>query len=196
MADSDRFQNRFYVGGIGGYASTTWYGLVPRQSNANSAMSMSTPIDAQEAGSVWGGMIGFEPIPYFAVEASYMRYPHAVVTFDPMSIFSFENDGLVTFMTHTETVNVSGKAMFFIPQTNLRLFSSAGMAEVHREDFLYKTWKLTPTFGAGANYHFTKTWMGEIAGHYTAGYGESELNPSNNYIPFLYSVTLRMAYFF
>jgi hypothetical protein len=36
--------------------------------------------------------------------------------------------------------------------------------------------------------------MAEIAGSYTAGFGESELEPVYDYIPFLYAVVLRIAY--
>lgn len=185
-----------YIGGMGGYGSTTWQGLVPADENLNLAMSMSTPIAAQEGGGVWGIFAGYEILPYFAVEANYMRYPDAKVLFDPMSLFSFSNHDLTEFTTQTETANIMGKVMFYIPNTQVRVYSSAGVANVHRKDMLLDDWRVTPTFGMGLNYHFAERVMGELAGNYTAGFGESQLNPTESYFPFLYSVTFRLAYCF
>lgn len=186
----------FYVGGLGGYGSTTWGGLVPEKKNQNMALSMSTPIKVSEGGGVWGVFGGYEFNPYFALEAGYTHFPQARITFDEMSLFSFKYDDLRVFSTATETIQFMGKIMMFIPDTNIRIFSSFGAAKVHREDMLTNQWHLGPTFGVGLNYHFTPHLMGEIGGNYTAGFGESQLNPSDSYIPFLYSTTLRLAYVF
>jgi hypothetical protein len=188
--------HRFYVGGIGGYGSSTWQGLVPSQENLNGAISISTPIHVEEGGRVWGGMFGYEFMPYFAVEGSYVSYPDAEVVFDQFSIFSFDNEGLRGFTTRTESLSFMGKAMFFIPKTPFRIFSSAGIATVHRQDMLLDQWRATPTFGAGLNAHLSPSLMGEIAGQYIAGFGESQLKPTSSYFPFLYSLSLRLAYFF
>jgi hypothetical protein len=189
-------QHPFYLGAMGGHGSTTWTGLVPSQKNQNLALNMSTPIDVKEGGNVWGVVVGYEFIPYFALEASYMRYPDARVTFDSMSLFSFTNDGLAQFLTHTESLNVMGKIMLFVPSTKLRVYSSAGVANTHRNDMLLNQWRVSPTFGVGVNYHITDHFMGEIGANYTAGFGESQLNPTESYFPFLYSISLRLAYCF
>ena len=195
-AEVNKGRHPFYVGGFGGFGSSTWYGLVPSRKNSNGAIMMSTPTDAEEGGHVWGGVFGYEFIPYFAVEASYTQYADAIITFDQMSIFSFKHNGLHSFVSHTDAVSFMGKAMFFIPNTLVRVFSSAGVADVHRRDMLLDQWKLSPTFGFGVNFHLTPSLMGEVGGNYTAGYGESQLNPTQTYIPFLYSMTLRLAYCF
>jgi hypothetical protein len=186
----------FYLGGIGGYGSTTWQGLVPTQENQNLAISISTPLEVKEGGGVWGFFGGYEFIPNFAIEANYMRYPDAQITFDPISIFSFTNEGITEFTTHTETVNVVGKFMLLLPNSKMRVFSSVGAASVHRKDILTDKWRLSPTFGAGFNFHFTERIMGELGANYTAGFGESRLNPTNSYFPFLYSITARFGYCF
>ncbi|KTD16090.1 outer membrane beta-barrel protein [Legionella jordanis] len=190
------FHHPLYIGVMGGYGSTTWQGLVPTEENQNLALSMSTPIDVTEGGGVWGVMAGYEFLSAFAVEFNYMRYPDAEISFDPMSLFSFENDNLVSFKTKTETLSLMAKIMLPINNSSLRLFSSAGAAGVHREDILVDDWRLSPTFAAGLNYRFKEHFMAELAGTYSAGYGESQLNPSNTYFPFLYAVTARLAYFF
>ena len=195
-AGNIKFQHPLYIGAMGGYGSTTWEGLVPTEANRNAALSLSTPINVTEGGGVWGFFAGYEFIPSFALEASYMRYPNANVTFDSLSIFSFMNEGLTKLVTHTETINVMGKVMLIIPNTSIRVYSSAGAATVHREDMLSDHWRLSPTFGVGINAHFTDHLMGELGGNYTAGFGESNLNPADSYFPFLYSVTLRLAYCF
>ena len=159
-------------------------------------MSLSTPTEVNEGGGVWGVYSGYELNHFFALEASYMRYPNAQVSFDPVSLFSFMNNDLTEFTTHTESVNLMGKVMLFIPNTTIRAYSSFGAAGIHRDDVLYDHWRLSPTFGIGLNYNLMPHVMGEIGANYTAGYGEAQLNPTDVYIPFLYSVFLRLAYRF
>lgn len=190
------FKSGFYTGGIGGLGSTTWQGLVPSQKNQNDAMSLSTPVRVREGGNVWGWMAGYELSPYFALEANYMHYPKARVSFDEFSIFSFDHQGLDAFETDTNTWSLIAKVMLVIPNTNARLFSSAGISNLHRKDIILDKWRLTPTFGVGVNYRISDHLMGELGGNYTAGFGESQLNPTDTYFPFLYSVNFRLAYFF
>lgn len=179
---------------MGGYGSTTWEGLVPTRENQNMALSMSTPIKVREGGGVWGAFTGYEFAHYFALELSYLDYPDAEVSFDPMSLFSFLNGNKVFFKTKTETVDLKAKIMLLIPNTYIRAYSSIGVAGIHREDILVNRWRATPAFGAGFNYPLANHWMIELGGNYTAGYGEAQLTPSDSYFPFLYSVVLRLAY--
>lgn len=193
---NNEFKHPIYIGAIGGFGSTTWAGLVPSQTHQNSAMSMSTPISAQEGGHVWGVLAGYEFSPYFALEGNYMRYPRANIFFDTLSLFSFNYFGLTGFATETETLSLMGKVMLIIPDTKMRVYSSAGASNVHRQDMIVDDWRLSPTFGFGLNYRFTNHFMGELGGNYTAGFGESQLNPTDTYFPFLYSISLRLAYCF
>jgi hypothetical protein len=86
--------------------------------------------------------------------------------------------------------------MLIIPNSNFRVFSSAGVTKLHRQDIIMDDWRLTPNFGVGVNYHLSEHLMAELNGNYTAGFGESQLNPTDTYFPFLYSLTFRLAYFF
>ena len=187
------FRYPIYAGVTGGYGSTTWQGLVPSVGNQNMALSISTPTLVQEGGGVWGLFAGYEFTPYFAIEANYMHYPDARIVFDPDSLFSFDNDGHTVLITHTDTGSLMGKVMLIIPRTTLRLYSSAGVARIERTDEINKNWRFSPTFGVGVNYNFTPRIMGEFGSNYTAGYGESELNPAKDFVPFLYSVFLRIG---
>ncbi len=185
-----------YAGLLGGLGSTTWQGLVPSEENQNPAMSLSTPISVEEGGAVWGGVAGYEFSPFFALEANYTHYPDATIWFDLDSLFAYENDGRTSFTTHTQTISLMGKVMLVVPNTKLRFFSSAGAAGVNRWDDFFEKWQLAPTFGLGANAVLANRLMGELAFNYTAGYGEAEMNPAKDFIPFLYSVTLRVSYRF
>jgi hypothetical protein len=188
--------HHFYLGVFGGYASTTWQGLVPTQENQNLALNVSTPIHVTEGGGGWGVFAGHQFTPAFAIELGYMHYPNAQIAFDPSSVFSFENNELTTFSTKTETISLTGKILLPIYNTSLRLFSSAGAAGVHRNDLLVNDWRLSPTFSVGLNSPLGKHFLTEIVGNYTTGYGESQLSPVNTYFPFLYSVVVRLAYCF
>lgn len=190
---TNAFNYPFYAGIMGGYGKTTWKGLVPPKSQSSTAMMFSTPIKVNEGGGIWGIFVGYEPIPYFGIEASYNRYPNAKVEFDPTSLFVFKHDGHTDLNTHTETVALMAKIMMFIPCTDIRIFSSVGPSGTHRYDQVYDYWRLTPRFGAGINYNFTDHLMAELGANYTAGFGQSELDPAEHYMPFLYSAYLQFA---
>ena len=188
------FPHPLYLGGIAGYGATTWEGLVPSPLNQNMAMNTSTPVMVREGGAVWGFFAGYELSPYFALEANYMRYPNAMISFDEESIFAFDNDGLIELNTSTATLSVMGKIMLIIPDTKVRAYSSFGAAEIHRWDDMTENKRLSPTFGLGLNYTIYDHVMMELGANYTAGYGESELNPAKDYVPFLYSGFLKLGY--
>lgn len=196
QAGDDTFRYPFYIGASGGYGSTTWGGLVPPGSKSNSALALSTPIRVSEGGGTWGFIGGYEFIPAFAVELGYFRYPNASVFFSKRSLFSYRHHGQVEFTTSTEDVSLSGKIQLIIPRTTIRAFSSFGIAGVHRWDTLANRWRASPTFSAGLNYNLTSHIMAELGANYTGGYGESELTPSDDYVPFLYSFFLRLAFRF
>lgn len=184
----------FYIGADAGYGSTTWDGLVPASVNLNSAMRTSTPLVVREGGVVWGFFAGYEFGPHVALEANYMRYPNATILFDEESIFAFEHDGLLDMHTDTDALSVMAKIMLSIPRTRLRGYSSFGVAQIHRWDELNDTNQTSPTFGLGFIYDISDHVMAELGFNYTAGYGESELNPAQDYVPFLYSGILKVAY--
>ncbi|KTD04290.1 outer membrane beta-barrel protein [Fluoribacter gormanii] len=186
----------FYVGAIGGFGSTTWKGLVPTKENQNVALMLSTPTSVEEGGSVWGIMAGYEFTRFFAIEVNYTHFPEANVLFDSISLFSFEHDGLENLSSQTETLTLMGKLMVPIPHSQMKIFSGAGVAGVHRKDIVVDDWRPGPAFSVGVNYNFTEHIMGEIAGNFTAGYGESQLNPADTYYPFLYSVAAHLIFRF
>jgi hypothetical protein len=186
----------WYVGASLGWGSTTWRALVPQVSNQNLALSMSTPVEVQEGGLLWGVGGGMEVIPQFQVEFNYLKYPNALVTFDPDSLYAFENDGNTSFNTNTYTLSLQGKFLVPWEDTPLRIFASAGAAWLNRQDELLKNEAISPTFGVGLNYGFNDHWMGEFGFVYTAGDGESELNPSADFMPFLYGIFTKIFYRF
>lgn len=191
------YQHPFYVGIIGGYGSTTWGQLISKENDDidQQMMSISTPIKVSEGGAIAGVYMGYEFLPTFALEFSYVHYPNAEVYFDPNSIYSMdETDGSEGFVTHTETISLSGKFMLLIPHLmGLRAFSSVGASAIHRNDSLSERWRVNPTFGVGFNYMLTPRMMAEMGIDYTAGYGESQLSPADNFVPFLYTAFFRLA---
>ncbi|MDR3491214.1 MAG: hypothetical protein P4M12_04120 [Gammaproteobacteria bacterium] len=186
----------FYAGITGGYGSTTWGELVPSENKASVAMSMSTPTSVTEGGAIWGVVAGYELIPTFAIEGNYTRYPVARINFDETSLFAFNYDGRLAFTTKTESTALVAKFMLIIPRTEVRAYSSAGVAGVHRYDAIKDRWRASPTFGIGLNYNLTEHLLAELGINYTGGYGESEMDPAEDFIPFLYSGFLRLAYRF
>lgn len=193
-APQDPFQFRFYAGGSAGYGSTTWQGLVPSEKKQNIAINMSTPISTTEGGGVYGAFSGYEFTPYFALEAAYMHFPNAVLSFDETSLFAFDHEDKTELTTQTEMISFMGKIMLVVPKTKVRVFSSFGIADIHRDDVVKNQWRVAPTFAFGANYNVTPHIMTEISANYAAGYGESEISPIDDYIPFLYGISFKLAY--
>lgn len=190
---NDLYRRSLYIGGVGGFGSTTWQGLVPQTSNQNEALVISTPVRVEEGGGVWGISAGYEFTPCFAIEANYMRFPDANIFFDAESLFAFEQDGLTQLNTETQTGSLSAKVMLILPRTNMRVFSSAGIASVIRKDQINEMYRISPVFGFGVNLLATDRVMLELGSNYTAGYGESEINPVNDFVPFLYSIFAKVA---
>lgn len=197
QSDSPSFVHRpVYAGINGGFGSTTWGFLVPSYDNQNSALSISTPIRVNEGGGVYGIFAGYEFTRYFAIEANYRNFPDAALTYDSFSMYSFDHDGETELLTETDTLNLMAKVMLTLPGSAARLYSSFGVAGVHRLDGMNRQWKPSAAFGAGFNADLTERLMIEIGFNYTAGYGESEINPANSYIPFLFSATLGLGFRF
>lgn len=191
----NKFRYPFYIGITNGYGSTTWGNLVPK--DPDSTMSIATPIRVHEGGYVGGFYAGYEIIPVFALELSYMHYPNAKLIYDYNSLFSFNHNDRTELITRTESIALVGKFMLMIPHTTgLRAYATAGAAEVHRYDTLVNRWRLSPQFGAGFDYLVTCHMMIELGTEYVAGYGRAEVQPSDHFIPFLYSGYLRLAYRF
>lgn len=190
----------WYAGGLLGFGTTTWAALIPDPSldpAENDLLAVSTPDRVSEGGAIYGGFAGYEFNPYFALEASYMRYPNSIVHFGPDSIFAVRHNDNLEFSTLTETVTMIAKVMVFIPGTNgVRFYSGIGGAGVHRQDLLIDGWKFTPSFALGFNYNFTDHIMAELGGTFTAGYGEPRANVALGYFPFLYSGLAKLAYRF
>lgn len=190
------FAYPLYLGVKGGIGSTTWQYLEPAKANEVEALMSFTPSKAHDLSStVWGVYLGAELIPTFAIEAGYTHYPNTKLEFDPY-LAGTDDDPVPSFITHTDTVNLSGKLHVFIPHTDVRVFSMVGVAGVHRRDFLKDDWFYSPTFDLGVTYNFTPHIMWELGFNYTAGYAESELSPAQDFYPFLYSGYLSLAYRF
>lgn len=187
--------NPLYFGVGGGYGSTTWAQLVPRLENQNFAMKLSAPIEVTEGGGVYNGVIGFEFARTFAIEANYIHFPAVTINFDSSSLFSFLNDGETSFTTETETINLMAKLMVVLPNERIRIFSGVGVAGLHRRDIMINHWLLNPAFNAGINYQLDNHFLIEFHANITAGYGESQLNPTEVYFPFIYATMIRLIYY-
>ncbi|WP_423063143.1 hypothetical protein [Candidiatus Paracoxiella cheracis] len=185
----------FYFGFQFGYGSTDWSQLVARYATRADyyLLRVSAPIQAGDRGATWGFVVGWEVQPHFAMEVNYVRFPNTTIFFDPASIYTI-NYKIITMRSYTYAYSFLGKFMVQIARTGIRGFANAGGALIHRNDLLVNTTHVDPTFGVGLNYVFPCQIMLEFGFQYYAGYGKAVLRPAINYIPFLYSVHLKIAY--
>lgn len=184
----------FYLGALLGYGSTDWGQLVGHCDDPDLCfVSVSAPLTAGDSGAVWGFYTGYEIQPHFAIEALYARFPNTTVTFDEFSIYASDFN-ITRLRSFTYAYSISGKWMVQMGTTGLRGFATAGATLTHRHDALTNVYHVNPTFGIGANYVFDARLLLEFAFQYYAGYGKATLRPAIDYIPFLYSIAVRVAY--
>ncbi len=183
----------FYFGGTIGFGDTNWDGLVDPDA-VNDGSDASTPFKATASGIAWGLMGGYEINRYFAIQGNYIHYPTSRIFFDQYN-FYFPNEGVI-IESQTETYSAVAKFMVPIFNTGFRIFSELGPAYTSRVDALAHTWQWAAQFGGGINYNITPRFLTEINFNYTTGWGESNTEPADTYIPFLYSINFGIAYRF
>jgi len=177
-----------YIGAIVGWGNTNWQQMVSQ----DDVTSTSTPTSAGGTGLAYGAVLGYEFEPYFALEANYMRFPDSNIELATPSVYS----PITGFVSRTREASIVGKFLVPVYHTGIRAFADVGPAYVHRKDVLADKGKLGGTFGVGMDYNLTQHFMTELSFQYYTGYGESELKPVLDYIPFLYTVNVRVAYRF
>ena len=188
----------FYLGAAAAYGSTDWSMMTAKCTPDDwqcTMIGMSVPIAADDNGFVGGVFIGYEIKDFFAVEANYAHFPKATISFDPNNFYpDLLPDGVTEIGSNTDVFYILGKFMTQLSTTPFRAFASAGIDFTYRYDVLADTIRIAPTFGVGINYLATEHFMLEFAFQYIAGYDKSSVTPAVDYIPFLYSLGLKVAY--
>jgi hypothetical protein len=176
-----------------GWGTTDWRHLIVHASNPDefSMVSLSAPIAAHDKGFAYGLVLGYEIRRYFSWEFSYMRFPRARIEFDEVSLYP-----ITEMQTSIYAYNIVGKFSVPITSEHYRGFANAGMAVTHRRDSLAQGAHICPTFGVGMTYFIKINTMMELVFQYYAGYGKAVVRPAISYMPFLYTVHLRVGYRF
>lgn len=205
-------RNSLYGGVSLGYGSTDWSLITTKNTNSNLA-TMSTPIKADDKGLVWGFFLGYQITKHFGLEAYYSSYPETKLIFAEGNYY-FPGNKRNTAFSETSVYGVIARAILEM-NNKLSGFIDFGMAIIHRKDKTamcsntdtfgtcasadlkkVNAIRVSPTFGAGVTYNITKKVISELGFQYTAGYGQSNMTPVFDYIPFLYSVYFRLGYRF
>ncbi len=195
-------QRPFYFGAIVGYGSTDWSKLVISCDPADplcdpTMLSVSAPISAGDDGAVWGATIGFEVKPFWALEATYIRFPTTVIHLDKSyTFYSSVNplENAVDMSSETWAYILVAKFMTRISNSGFRGFANAGVDFTERKDIITSGSQVSATFGVGVNYVFQTHVMLELFFQYVAGYGRSNEKPVKYYIPFLYALGVKLMY--
>lgn len=178
----------YYGGVLLGYGNTNWDQMISQDAST----SVSTPTTAGGSGVAEGLMLGYSINPHFSFEGDFTHFPNADLTFEPYSVYA----PLTETTSKTNAYTIFGKFMLPIGESKVSAFSEIGPAYVQRNDDLAEKGHFGGAFGVGADYYFTPHWMGELGFQYYTGFGDSTLKPAYDYIPFLYTVNLRLAYRF
>ena len=176
-----------YVGVSLGYGNTNWQQMISQ----DEITSTSTPVSGSGSGVAAGIVVGYELSSHFAVEANYARFPTSDIKFDLPNVY-----GVDSLTSRTNEYSIVAKFMVPVGTPKIKAFSEIGPAYVQRIDDMAKKGRIGGVFGVGVDYNFSPRWMTELGFQYYTGYGESELKPVYDYIPFLYTINLRLAYRF
>jgi len=178
-----------YVGGTLGYGSTDWNQLTCQTCDPDDFLLASVPKSADDSGLAWGFFAGYQINPNFTMELAYTRFARTSVYFVDDNLYD-----LTTLNTNTSSVTLVGKVLVPIMSSGVSGFADAGIAVIHRSDVLTNVSRVEPTFGIGAMYDLSKRILGEIGFQFTPGFGRSEIDPVNDYVPFVYVLYARLAY--
>jgi hypothetical protein len=177
-----------YVGVLLGYGNTNWQQMVSQDASS----SESTPTTAGGSGVAAGITLGYSFTRYFSLEGDFTHFPDADLKFTPYSVYR----PLTETTSKTNAYALFGKFMLPLGNSKFSPFSEIGPGYVQRDDDLAQKGHFSGSFGVGLDYYMTPHWMAELGLQYYTGYGDSTLKPAYDYIPFLYTVNLRIAYRF
>jgi hypothetical protein len=175
--------------GVGtGYGNTDWQFLTSK----NPMAQLSSPDSAKDQGIAENLFLAYQFSPRFLLEASFTHFSTSFVHFVKGNIYD-PNYNAFTLKSHTQTINFSSQLSLPIQHSKFFIYSSLGASITHRNDKLNNRWHLGPLFGGGIGYEPTKKTFTEFGFDYTAGYGEAEVNPANDYIPFTYYIYFQVG---
>lgn len=180
--------NPAYFGVMLGYGNTNWDQMVSQDASS----SESTPTSAGGSGVAEGIMLGYSFSRYFSLEGDFTHFPNADLVFTPYSVYR----PLTKTTSKTNAYALFGKFMLSLDNGKFSPFSEIGPGYVQRDDDLAQKGHFSGSFGVGFDYYFTSHWMTELGLQYYTGYGDSTLKPAYDYIPFLYTINLRIGYRF
>lgn len=185
-----------YVGVLAGIGDTNWDMLEAKDDDSTD----STPTKAKSRGADWGFLAGYQISRNFALEANYHKYKNANIYFAEFNVYN----GIREMNSSTDAIGLVGK--FIAPINNVVAgFAEVGASYVTRTDILtnkdepgqtHRIGRISPTFGAGLNVNVSQHILTALEFQYTAGYDQSTETPVYEYIPFIYSVDLHVAYRF
>ncbi|OGT66020.1 MAG: hypothetical protein A3J38_10570 [Gammaproteobacteria bacterium RIFCSPHIGHO2_12_FULL_45_9] len=157
-------------------------------------MKVASPSGAVDSGAAVGITFGYEVQPHFAMELTFSHFPTSTLTFTQGNYY-FDEENDVVIDSETDAMWFVAKFMAQIADLPLRGYATAGLDVTYRNDVLATIIQAEPTFGVGLDYIFRNRIQLELGFQYVAGYGEASVTPANAYVPFLYTVFMRLGYY-
>lgn len=193
-------EHPLYAGISAGYGVADWNSLANHDSNPDNASSVleGVPDKAADRGLDYGAFIGYTFTPNYALELSYRKFKTVQIYFTEDSTYTppASPNSYPDIRSTTFNFSLVNKIMLPLPD-NFSLFSGLGPSLTYQSNPISKrTQQAGATFAVGANYEITEHFMATLEGDYTTGWGKSEEQPVNHYVPFLYSGDFKLAYRF
>ena len=214
---SQHVNNPFYFGGSLGYGNTNWSEITttPYEYPSNNEVAYSAPISATSGVFASGAFMGYQFSPHFMVEADYTHFDTTQVGFQTTADYgggytnTFDNYyGISSLNTETNAYSLLGKILVPFGSTKVYVYADAGVTYVQRVDEsvvwdpqittttpfqLQDIGHFGPSFGFGLAYNITQHIFSEAAFQYTTGYGQANLLPAEDYIPFIYTLMFNLG---
>ncbi|MCX7123797.1 MAG: hypothetical protein NTV32_09105 [Gammaproteobacteria bacterium] len=189
-----------YFGFMTGYGNTDWGELVEQGDLAATCgqvpdflkpnLCNNTPSSASGSGAIVGAMLGFQFNPYLAIEGQYIRYPDSSVNFGTPNPYG----GLTHITAKTNYFALMGKVEAPFYHDDFEAFGTLGIADVESSSPLADSSNVRPTFGFGVSDIQLARWIFSLAFNYTPGTGTASTTTADQYIPYIYSGQLSVAY--
>ena len=211
MADDNPVASIFpsrdlYVGFNLGGGSTEWKYLVDTKDSGGPESTLgATPDSVTEGGPSWGVVIGYLVGKNFAIELQYIDFANSTIVFGNYGVYqqltdcttpSDSSTGTCKMVSKTDAYSLSGKFLVQVGKTHMRAFAAVGGGLVQRTDVINHVSAIAPYMSAGLDYNFNRHWILESGFQYYTGFGASEVDPVDDFIPFAWDAYARLAYQF
>ena len=182
---------QWYLGTLAGFGTTNWSKIT----TTDITLQNSLPSHAKDTGLTWGILIGDNINQHYGIEFRYQHYKNSAISFADYNEYApppYANNAF-TMISKSYNIALLGKLQAQ-PKSYLNIYSLIGLSYTHRSDRLANIGGLGGFFGAGFTFSICKQWALGPEFDFVTGNEKVTLYPSETYLPFLTSLSVKLIY--